>query len=70
MPFRSNAISKVVGTDGRPYTIFIVDNPTIEDVVVVEAKVYAAEVMNNSTPPDRRVSRDIRDILIRLGVER
>ena len=70
MPFRSNAAAKVIGSDGRPYTIFVVDNPTIEDVVVVEAKVYAAEIMNNSTPPERRVSREIRDILIRLGVER
>lgn len=70
MPIRTNITTKTF-LNGQPYTIFLVDNPTIDDVAAVEMRLYAAEVMNGSTPdPTRRVSRDVRDLLIRLGVER
>jgi hypothetical protein len=56
--------------DGRPYTVTFIHNPTIEDVVVSEMKLAAAEVMGLTTSDDRRVGRAIRDFLIRLGVDR
>jgi hypothetical protein len=69
MPFRTNITSKV-SIDGKPYTILLVDNPTIDDVVVVEMKLRAAEMMNSQEDPERRVEKDVRDALIRLGVDR
>jgi hypothetical protein len=69
MPLRTDIKTRAV-LNGRPYTIFLVDNPTIEDVVAVEIRLYAAEVMNGASPSEHRVSRDVRDLLIRLGVER
>jgi hypothetical protein len=69
MPLRTDISTKAV-LSGRPYTIYLVDNPTIEDVLVVEMRLYSAEVMNGDTPSNHRVSRDVRDLLIRLGVER
>lgn len=69
MAIRAKAESKVV-IDGKPYIVSIIDNPTIEDVVETEARIYAAEVMNNTPREDRRVERPIRDFLIRLGVDR
>jgi hypothetical protein len=69
MNFRTDLATRVVEA-GRPYTVFIVDNPIIDDVVVVEMKLRAAEIMNNEVKADYRVARDIRDVLIRLGVER
>lgn len=69
MSFRTNLATRVV-ENGRPYTVFIVDNPTIDDVLVIEMKMRAAEIMNNEVVDGYRVNRDIRDVLIRLGVER
>jgi hypothetical protein len=69
MAVRIENIDKVE-VNGVPYTVTFIDSPTIDDVVVTESRIYAAEIMNSSTPMDRRVDRDVRDILIRLGVER
>lgn len=55
--------------DGRPYTIRLISHPTIEDVLVTEAKIAAFEI-ENGPGEERRVERPIRDYLIRLGVER
>jgi len=68
MPFRTNVSSKIT-VNGQAYTVFIVDNPTIDDVLMVEMQLYAAELRHGETQ-DRRVVRDVRDLLIRLGVER
>lgn len=68
MPFRTNALTKV-SIDGQRYSVFIVDNPTIDDVMVVEMQLYAAELANGVST-DRRVDRGVRDLLIKLGVER
>lgn len=69
MPFRTD-ISTKTNIDGRPYTILLVDNPTIEDVLVVEMKLRAAELMTGEAHPERKVEKDVRDSLIRLGVDR
>lgn len=69
MPFRTEVKMQAV-MQGRPYTVLLLDNPTIDDVLVVEMKLRAAEIMNSETNEGHRVSRDVRDVLIRLGVER
>ena len=70
MPLRTNITTKAY-LNGQPFTIFFVDNPTIDDVLMVEMRLFAAEIVNGSTPdPDHRVSRGVRDLLIHLGVER
>jgi hypothetical protein len=69
MSFRTNINTKVF-VDGRPYTILLIDNPTIDDVMVVEMKLKAAELMTNTPQPDRKVEKEVRDTLIRLGVDR
>jgi hypothetical protein len=69
MAARTDIATKVV-IGGKPYTVFMVDNPTIEDVMVVEMKLWAANKMNRVSDSEYRVSRGVRDTLIRLGVER
>lgn len=56
--------------DGKPVLIKLINNPTIDDAVIAEARVYATSVERGNVDPDRVVSRDLRDFLIRLGVER
>lgn len=56
--------------DGRSYTLTIIENPTVDDVVVSEMKVHAQHVAEGLDVSDRRVARGIRDFLVRLGVER
>lgn len=69
MPFRTDIDTKVA-IDGEPYSLVLIDNPTIDDVLVVEMKLKAAEVVNGEPDPTRRVEREVRDVLLRLGVER
>ena len=57
--------------DGKPLLVSLIQNPLIDDVLVTEARLQAVDIENRSgTDPDRRVGRDVRDFLIRLGVER
>jgi len=58
--------------DGKPYFVNVISNPTIDDVVVTECRIRAAEIEQQQSLGEsgRRVQRDIRDFLIRLGVER
>jgi hypothetical protein len=57
--------------DGIPYVINLIDNPTIDDVVVTEMRVQAAIVEGRSIDVENRtVERGIKDFLIRLGVSR
>lgn len=69
MPFRTAQITKA-NVDGRPYTVLLIDNPTIDDVMVVEMKLRASELMAETPNPDRKVEKDVRDALIRLGIDR
>jgi hypothetical protein len=57
--------------DGKPWTVSLIQNPTIDDVLVTEARLQAHNVEQGAvvTSDDRRVARDIRDYLIRFGVE-
>jgi hypothetical protein len=56
--------------DGKPVLIKLINNPTIEDVMNTEARVQATMIERGNIDPDRRVSRELRDFLIRLGVEK
>lgn len=56
--------------DGKPVLIKLINNPTIDDVIVAEARVYATSIERGNVDPDRQVARDMRDFLIRLGVEK
>jgi hypothetical protein len=67
---RQEVESRVV-LDGKPVVVKLISNPTIDDVVVTETRIHAAEIFNQvSLSDERRVQRDIRDFLIRIGVER
>jgi len=70
MADRSVIPSRMV-VEGRPLIINLIENPTIDDVVITEARIYAAS-LDNSDPTinDRKVSRNILDFLIRQNVER
>jgi hypothetical protein len=48
----------------------VLEFPTIDDVVVTESQIVAYEIASQVPQPDRRVGRDIRDVLVRFGVNR
>ena len=54
---------------GKRIKVFLIQNPTIDDVLLTEAQLWAYYV-ETADPliPDRRVSRGIRNFLIQLGV--
>lgn len=57
--------------EGKPLLVNFINNPLIDDVVETEARIYAASLdRQDTTLNDRRVPRDVRDYLVRLGVER
>jgi hypothetical protein len=69
MSFRNEVEQRFI-VDGRPVIIKLINNPTIDDIVVTEARVYATSIERGNVDTNRRVSRGLRDFLIRLGVER
>ena len=57
--------------DGAPLLINLIRSPTIDDVVITEARLYAASLdREDPSLTANEVPWDIRDYLIRLGVER
>ena len=65
MNFRFEIPTKV-SYGGKPYTMLLLKNPVIDDVLSVEARIYAAEVQKLvTTGDDHRVGRDVRDFLIK-----
>lgn len=66
-----NVVTGRMVVDGQPVLISFLDNIVIDDVLITEARIQALAIQNQDGSADnRRVSRDIRDYLIRLGVER
>lgn len=63
-------INTPVTIDGAPYTIRLVNNPTIDDVLIGEALAQATSIWRGDDLSTHRVERAMRDYLIRLGVER
>ena len=58
--------------EGLPVLFKLINNPTIDDVVVSEARRQATIIESGPLDDDaeHRVPRDIRDFLIRLGVDK
>jgi hypothetical protein len=53
---------------GKNYTLLVVQNPTVDEVLSIEARLYAADVeAGKSLDPGHRVDRGIRDFLIKAG---
>lgn len=69
MSDRQEAEGRLI-VNGRPVVYKVISNPLIDDVVITEAKLLASEIENGPFSEDRRVERNVRDFLIRLGVER
>lgn len=71
MSARYEVMTRMV-VEGRPVLVGVIQNPTIDDVVVTEARIHAASVdrVDPSLVEGRRVDRRLRDYLVRLGVER
>lgn len=64
-------ITQRMVVDGKPLLVSLIQNPLIDDVLITEARLQATDIEEgNSANPDRRVDREVRDYLIRLGVER
>ena len=71
MPSVRQTVRQRLIVDGLPYVVSLISNPTIEDVVVTEMRIQAAAIEGRpALLEDRIVQRDIKDFLIRLGVER
>lgn len=57
--------------EGKPLLVSLIQNPLIDDVLITEARLQATDIEEGNTAnTDHRVGRDVRDFLIRLGVER
>lgn len=69
MSISREVYSKIV-INGRSYSIKLINNPTIDDVLETEARIYATERAAGEVDETRSVPRTMRDYLVRLGVER
>ncbi len=56
--------------NGQPVLVNVIQNPTIDDVLITEARIAAYEVESGPYEYRKPVSRKVRDYLIRLYVER
>lgn len=56
--------------DGTIVRATLIEDPNIDDVLVTEARVYGYSRFVNTVDPERRVDRNIRDLLLRFGVAR
>lgn len=68
---RNEVVTSLV-VDGERLKITLLQSPLIDDIIVTEARVQATsiETKNKDMLQGRRVDRNLRDYLIRLGVER
>ena len=69
MVLKREVYSKVT-INGQIYNIKLINNPTIDDIVETEARIYAIGRKNGQVDENRYVKRSIKDFLIRVGVER
>ena len=71
MELNNRAVAPIrLVVDGAPMLYTLIENPIIDDVVITEARLQAASLMNLVDLSDHVVDRDIRNFLIQLGVER
>lgn len=65
------SLDQTINTVNGPFDVSFIVNPTIEDVLVAEVEIQAMAIVNQDGSADnRQVSYDIRDFLIRLGINR
>jgi hypothetical protein len=64
------AIETQLMLDGAPVTFRLINNPLIDDVLIGEMYAQATSIWRGDDLSNHRVSRDLRDYLIRLGIER
>jgi hypothetical protein len=55
---------------GVPLDVTVIESPTIDDVMVSEAKIQAYSIATGTDISDHTVDRSVRDLLLRMGVER
>jgi hypothetical protein len=63
-------ITTPVLIDGAPHTVRLVNNPTVDDVLVGEMFAQATSIWRGDDLSNHRVERGLRNYLIILGVER
>lgn len=71
-PAGRSVIETKVRVDGRPATVQAIRSPTIDDVVIAEGRLYLASLdrADPAISSGHRVPIEVRDYLVRLGVER
>jgi hypothetical protein len=65
-----NVTTREIYLYGNLYRATIIQDPNIDDVIVAEAEAEARSVRTGEDRSDDRVSREVREILLRFGVRR
>ena len=55
--------------DGNLVTVKLIDGPLVDDILEAEARVFAHSLVSGADLSERRTPRDIRDFLIKIGLE-
>ena len=63
-------IEQDVVSEGRLVRMTLIKDPNIDDVLIGESQDYAYGLSSGTTAPDRKVSRDVREVFLRFGVQR
>jgi len=56
--------------DGRVVRVTLINDPTIDDVLIGESQNYAYNLSSGSSEPDRKVVRSVREIFLQFGIQR
>lgn len=56
--------------EGVPLDVSLIESPNIDDVVMSEARLQAFSIATGTDISDHRVDRQVKEFLLRLGVER
>lgn len=56
--------------DGQVVEVTLIEDPTIDDVVIAEARTYAVGLIQGNLDSERRVERSMREIVLLFGVQR
>lgn len=62
--------SQDITVNGKTLRATLISDPNIDDVVIAEAETQAFAILTNGDLTTHRVSRDVRDLLLRFGVQR
>lgn len=56
--------------NGIPLDVSLIESPNIDDVIISEARLQAFSIATGADLATHRVDPQIKDLLLRLGVER